>query len=387
MTEISQNIVILGATGSVGENAVKVVRNLGDINVVGVAANTSYQRVAELACEFSCQYAAVSSSVDQQKFEEALPDDCIAGYDLAGLLQMATDEQVDTVFCSIAGTVALNVVLAAIRAGKNIALASKEILVMAGDIVMAEAEKYGVNILPVDSEHSAIFQCLEGKSLDSVKKIFLTGTGGPFRTLSADKLSEITVADALAHPRWDMGKKITIDSATLMNKGLELIEAVHLFGISPDSIEFLIHPEAIVHSMVEFTDGSVLAQMNKPDMKYPIQYALTWPERKPSAVESLNFAKAGSLTFEEPDVEKLPAFKLAIEAVSAGGTLPAVLNGANEIAVMEFLNGDIPFCRIWQVVAEVMALHELVSKPELEEIIKADAWARNKTSQIIHSES
>jgi 1-deoxy-D-xylulose-5-phosphate reductoisomerase len=271
--------------------------------------------------------------------------------------------------------------LAAIRAGKDIAIASKEILVMAGEIVMSEARKHGVRVLAVDSEHSAIFQCLDGKPSNSVRKLWLTASGGPFRNTPKEEFPGITVERALKHPSWVMGKKITIDSATLFNKGLEMIEARWLFDIGMERVGVLVHPQSIVHSMVEFVDGALLAQLSTPDMCLPIQYALTYPERLPNDRVQTDFVKLGSLTFEEPDVERFPALKLARRAGETGGTLPAVLNAANEVAVEAFVKGKINFPQITETVRRVMDVHKVVSHPTLEKILEADAWARAEAAK------
>jgi 1-deoxy-D-xylulose-5-phosphate reductoisomerase len=267
--------------------------------------------------------------------------------------------------------------LAAIRAGKDIAVASKEILVMAGEIVMSEARKHGVKVLAVDSEHSAIFQCLDGKPPASVRRLWLTASGGPFRQTPKSEFANITVERALKHPSWVMGRKITIDSATLFNKGLEMIEARWLFDIEMPRVSVVVHPQSVVHSMVEFVDGSIIAQLSTPDMCLPIQYALTYPERIGSDRVQTNFAKIGSLTFEEPDVERFPALNLARRAGEIGGTLPAVLNAANEVAVESFCAGKISFPEITQLVQRTMDAHEVVSGPTLEQVIAADTWARD----------
>ncbi|MGH7991035.1 MAG: 1-deoxy-D-xylulose-5-phosphate reductoisomerase, partial [Limisphaerales bacterium] len=296
-----------------------------------------------------------------------------------GLIELATLPSADIVLIAIVGTAGLKPALAAIRAGKDIAVASKEILVMAGEIVMNEARKFGVRVLAVDSEHSAIFQCLDGKPSNSVRKLLLTASGGPFRDKTIwpkEKFSEINVECALKHPSWVMGKKITIDSATLFNKGLEMIEARWLFDIEMARVSVVVHPQSIVHSMVEFVDGSLLAQLSTPDMCLPIQYALTYPDRAPNERVQTNFAKLGQLTFEEPDVERFPAIELARRAGEIGGTLPAVLNAANEIAVEAFVNRKITFPQIAEVVRRTMAAHKIIPHPTLEQILAADDWAR-----------
>src|SRR5262249_42143860 len=291
-----------------------------------------------------------------------------------GLLKLATLPSADIVLIAIVGTAGLQPALAAIRAGKDIAVASKEILVMAGEIVMSEARKHGVRVLAVDSEHSAIFQCLGGKPSSSVRKLWLTASGGPFRTTPKEEFAAITVERALKHPSWVMGRKITIDSATLFNKGLEMIEARWLFDIEMARVAVVVHPQSVVHSMVEFVDGSMLAQLSTPDMCLPIQYALTHPERAKSDRVQTSLAKLGSLTFEEPDTDRFPALNLARRAGEVGGTLPAVLNAANEVAVDAFANGRISFPAISETVRKTMDAHKVVEHPTLEEVLEADAW-------------
>jgi 1-deoxy-D-xylulose-5-phosphate reductoisomerase len=299
------------------------------------------------------------------------------------LIKLATLPSADIVLIAIVGTAGLKPALAAIRAGKDIAIASKEILVMAGEIVMEEARKHGVRVLAVDSEHSAIFQCLDGKPSNSVRKLWLTASGGPFRDKKIwpkERFPEITVECALKHPSWIMGRKVTIDSATLFNKGLEMIEARWLFDIGMERVGVLVHPQSIVHSMVEFVDGSLLAQLSTPDMCLPIQYALTYPDRAPSERVQTNFTRLGSLTFEEPDMERFPALNLARRAGEVGGTLPAVLNAANEVAVETFVNRKINFPQITETVRHTMERHKTILHPALEQILEADAWARREAA-------
>src|SRR5438874_2872620 len=287
----------------------------------------------------------------------------------------------DIVLIAIVGTAGLKPALAAIRAGKDIAVASKEILVMAGEIVMNEARRQGVRVLAVDSEHSAIFQCLDGKPPESIRRLWLTASGGPFRTTPKSEFANITVERALKHPSWVMGRKITIDSATLFNKGLEMIEARWLFEMPMEKVSVVVHPQSVIHSMVEFIDGSILAQLSTPDMCLPIQYALTYPERRSSCRVETNFAKLGTLTFEEPDPERFPAITLARNAGEAGGTLPAVLNAANEVAVEAFVNRRISFPAISELVRRTMEKHAVTTHPTLEQILAADAWARETAKE------
>lgn len=379
---MKKNLVILGSTGSIGRNAVWVARNLGaEVHVAGVAAHRNLKPLAEQAVELRCEWAAVPDAAAARELRTLLPVGCRAVAGEAGLIEMVTAPSVDVVLCAIVGTAGLKPVLAAIRAGKTIALASKEILVMAGGIVMAEARRHNVPILPVDSEHSAIFQCLEGRGREFLKRILLTASGGPFRNRSAAALAGITSAEALAHPTWNMGPKITIDSATLMNKGLEMIEARWLFNVEPRQIEVLVHPQSIVHSLVEFVDGSVLAQLGRPDMRLPIQYALTWPERRALDLEPLDLVRAGRLEFEAPDPQRFPALRLAREAMETGGTLPAVFNAANEVAVARFMTGALSFPGISETVDRVMAEHQTDRDPTLDAILAADRWAREAAAR------
>ena len=329
-----KNVVLLGSTGSIGTSTVKVAQDLPDrIRLVGLAAGNNAELLIEQARNHQPEVISINhpeKARDLGKFFGATMQ-VVSGEE--GLIKLATLPSADIVLIAIVGTAGLQPALAAIRAGKDIAVASKEILVMAGEIVMSEARKHGVRVLAVDSEHSAIFQCLDGKPSSSVRKLWLTASGGPFRQTPREEFPSITVERALKHPSWVMGRKITIDSATLFNKGLEMIEARWLFDIGMDRVGVLVHPQSIVHSMVEFVDGALLAQLSTPDMCLPIQYALTYPDRAASERVQTNFAKLGSLTFEEPDVERFPALDLARRAGEVGGTLPSVLNAANEVAV------------------------------------------------------
>jgi 1-deoxy-D-xylulose-5-phosphate reductoisomerase len=305
---------------------------------------------------------------------------CLSGEQ--GLIELATMPEADMVLVAIVGTAGLQPALAAIRAGKDLAVASKEILVMAGEIVMREAKKHGVKVLPVDSEHSAIFQCLEGREMEDVRRLLLTASGGPFRKKTRAELEHMTAADALRHPTWNMGSKITIDSASLFNKALEMIEARWLFGVEMDRVDVVVHPQSIIHSMVEFLDGSVIAQLSVPDMRYPIQYAFTHPRRRTNTLAATDFPALQPLTFEKPDVEKFPALRLAREAAKAGGTMPAVLNAANEVAVPAFMQGRIRFPQIWATVEKVMNKHRVVHAKTLAPILEADRWAREEAAKL-----
>ncbi|MGD0207641.1 MAG: 1-deoxy-D-xylulose-5-phosphate reductoisomerase [Verrucomicrobiota bacterium] len=377
-----KNVVLLGSTGSIGTSTVKVVEDLPDrIRLVGLAAGNNAERLLEQARKHRPEAISIShpeKARDLAKFSG--PGTQVYSGD-EGLIKLATLPSADIVLIAIVGTAGLKPALAAIRAGKDIAIASKEILVMAGEIVMSEARKHGVRVLAVDSEHSAIFQCLDGKPSNSVRKLWLTASGGPFRNTPKEEFPNITVERALKHPSWVMGKKITIDSATLFNKGLEMIEARWLFDIGIERVGVLVHPQSIVHSMVEFVDGALLAQLSTPDMCLPIQYALTYPDRAPSERVQTNFAKLGSLTFEEPDAERFPALKLARRAGEVGGTLPAVLNAANEVAVEAFVNRKINFPQITEIVRRTMETHKVVLHPTLEQILEADAWARREAAR------
>ena len=377
-----KNVVLLGSTGSIGTSTIKVAEDLPDrIRLVGLAAGNNADLLLEQARKHRPMAISISNpekAGDLKKFFGATTQ-VYSGDE--GLIKLATLPSADIVLIAIVGMAGLKPALAAIRAGKDIAIASKEILVMAGEIVMNEARKQGVRVLAVDSEHSAIFQCLDGKPSSSVRKLWLTASGGPFRRTPKEEFPGITVERALKHPSWVMGRKITIDSATLFNKGLEMIEARWLFDIGIGRVGVLVHPQSIVHSMVEFVDGALLAQLSTPDMCLPIQYALTCPDRAPSERVQTNFAKLGSLTFEEPDVERFPALKLARRAGEVGGTLPSVLNAANEVAVDAFLNGKINFPQITETVRRVMDAHTVVLHPILEQILEADAWARAEAAK------
>jgi 1-deoxy-D-xylulose-5-phosphate reductoisomerase len=377
-----KNVVLLGSTGSIGTSTVKVAEDLPDrIRLIGLAAGNNTTLLLEQARKHRPEAISIShpdKARDLGKFFGATTQ-VYSGDE--GLIKLATLPAADIVLIAIVGTAGLKPALAAIRAGKDIAVASKEILVMAGEIVMSEARKNGVRVLAVDSEHSAIFQCLDGKPSNSVRKLWLTASGGPFRTTPKEEFPNITVERALKHPSWVMGKKITIDSATLFNKGLEMIEARWLFDIGMERVGVLVHPQSIVHSMVEFVDGALLAQLSTPDMCLPIQYALTYPDRAPSERVQTNFTKLGGLTFEEPDAERFPALTLARRAGEVGGTLPAVLNAANEVAVAAFVNRKISFLQITEMVRRTMDAHKVVLHATLEQILEADACARAEAAK------
>ena len=374
-----KRVILLGSSGSIGESTCKVARALPDkMKIVGLGVAKSTERLLEQAKEFGVKALAVSDPQAAEKVKSKLPEGAKFFPGAEGLARMVEETEADMVLVAIVGTAGLAPALAALRSGKDLAVASKEILVLAGSAVMAEAKKRKRQVLPVDSEHNAIFQCLQGANEKEVRKVILTASGGPFRQSRAAELEKVTVAQALKHPTWSMGKKITIDSATMFNKGLEMIEAHWLFGLPMRQVEVVVHPQSIVHSMVEFIDGSVLAQLSVTDMCFPIQYAVTFPERMPSGLPPLDLAKLGSLTFEAPDEKRFPALRLAREAGEAGGTLPGVFNAANEVAVEAFLAEQIPFPRIWGMVEEVMQKHTTLSSPDLDAIIEADRWARSE---------
>jgi 1-deoxy-D-xylulose-5-phosphate reductoisomerase len=374
-----KNVVLLGSTGSIGTSTIKVAEDLPDqIRLLGLAAGKNAELLLKQTLRHRPEAICLGDPGKAQELQGALGVSTRVFSGAEGLLKMATLPGADIVLIAIVGTAGLQPALAAIRAGKDVAVASKEILVMAGEIVMREAQKNGVRILAVDSEHSAIFQCLDGKPPESVRALWLTASGGPFRTLPKEQFAAITVEQALKHPSWVMGRKITIDSATLFNKGLEMIEARWLFNIQMERVRVVVHPQSMVHSLVEFVDGSILAQISTPDMCLPIQYALTYPARIRSDRVQTDVARLGQLTFEEPDVERFPALALARRAGEAGGTLPAVFNAANETAVSAFLDRRISFPRISQIVARVMEHHAVVDHPELNQILAADAWARQE---------
>jgi 1-deoxy-D-xylulose-5-phosphate reductoisomerase len=376
-----KRVVVLGSTGSIGTSTLKVAGDLPDqIRLIGLAAGNNSPLLLKQTLQHHPEAISIGDARQARDLENSLGPSIRVHTGAEGLLALATLPAADIVLIAIVGTAGLQPALAAIRAGKDIAVASKEILVMAGEIVMREAQKNGVRVLAVDSEHSAIFQCLDGKPASSVRALWLTASGGPFRSTPKAEFAAITVERALRHPSWVMGRKITIDSATLFNKGLEMIEARWLFDIEIARVRVVVHPQSVVHSMVEFVDGSMLAQLSTPDMCLPIQYALTYPARAASRRVQTNLARLGQLTFEEPDRERFPALDLARKAGEIGGTLPAVLNAANEVAVSAFLNGRLNFPQISECVARVMDHHAVVPHPSLDQILAADSWARQQAA-------
>jgi 1-deoxy-D-xylulose-5-phosphate reductoisomerase len=386
-----KRIVVLGATGSIGESALKVARDIPErMEIVGLAANSNAKKLAVQANAVGPKAVCLVDETKIAELRAALEYEPRIFAGEKGLIEIACLDEAAMVLVAVVGTGGLRPALAAIEAGKDLAVASKEILVMAGEIVTREAEKKGVRILPVDSEHNAIFQCLDSQrerptSNDEIRRLILTASGGPFRETPATKFESITVEQALKHPTWNMGPKITIDSATLFNKGLEMIEAHWLFGVEMKRVEVVIHPQSIVHSMVEFSDGSVLAQLSHSDMCFPIQYAVTWPERVPNSLPPLDFGKLRQLEFAAPRYDDFPALNLARRAGEEGGTLPAVLNAANEVAVSAFLERQISFPRIWEMVEQVMDRHTNVAHPDLDAILRADQWARVEAKKCVEA--
>jgi 1-deoxy-D-xylulose-5-phosphate reductoisomerase len=381
-----KRVVILGATGSIGESALKVARDIPErMQIVGLAANSNAEKLAAAANETRAPAVCLVDETKIDALKRALEYKPRIFSGDAALREIACLTDADMVLVAIVGTGGLRPALAAIEAGKDLAVASKEILVMAGEIVMREARENGVHVLPVDSEHNAIFQCMEGKSSLDIRRIILTASGGPFRETPRKDFDSITPGQALKHPTWNMGPKITIDSATLFNKGLEMIEAHWLFDVEMERVEVVIHPQSIVHSMVEFTDGSTLAQLSYSDMCFPIQYAVTWPDRVPNTLPPLDFSKLSKLEFFSPRYKDFPALNLARRAGETGGTLPAVMNAANEIAVAAFLDQQVRFPEIWDVVEEVMNRHSAIAHPNLDAILEADQWARNEAQGCVKS--
>jgi 1-deoxy-D-xylulose-5-phosphate reductoisomerase len=374
-----KRIAILGSTGSIGQSALAVVdAHPGRLQIVGLAAGENADLLATQIARYRPQVAAMASGAALDRLKQCGSGSgvLIAGTGRDGLVAVATHPDADVVLCASSGTEGLEAVLAAIEHGKTIALANKEVLVMAGGIVTAAAKRTGAVILPVDSEHNAIHQCLHGRDHQEVRRLVLTASGGPFRGRTASDLSGVSADDALKHPTWRMGRKITIDSATLMNKCLEVIEAHWLFGVRGDQIDVVIHPQSVVHSMVELTDGSIIAQLGVTDMRLPIQYAFSYPERWPAPFPSLDLARAGRLDFEVPDTEAFPCLRLAYRALDAARSLPVVLNAANEVAVAWFLDGRIGFTSIPDVIETTMEAHRAVEVGTIAEVRKVDLWAR-----------
>ena len=380
-----KGVAILGSTGSIGQSALAVVDAHADrLRVVALAAGGNVARFAEQVARYRPEVMAMATGEALTEVRAALgrlgqPEPAIAEAGCDGLIAVATHPDVDVVLCASSGTAGLDAVLAAIEAGKTIALANKEVLVMAGAVVMEAARRRGVAVLPVDSEHNAIHQCLHGRTAAEIDRLILTASGGPFRALSPDALRGVTAADALRHPTWKMGPKITIDSATLMNKGLEVIEAYWLFGVPPDRIQVLVHPQSVVHSMVAMVDGSIIAQLSVTDMRLPIQYAFSYPDRWTASLPPLDLTRCGALEFVSPDTVRFPCLDLAFRALSGDAGLPVVLNAANEVAVAAFLEGRLPFMAIPEVIAGAMDAHDRNGSGRIRnlgDVRVIDGWAR-----------
>lgn len=371
-----KSVSILGSTGSIGRQSIAAAEHLG-VKIAALTANRKTDMLEEQARRLKPELVAVYDEDAAGKLKISLADtDIKVVSGIEGLIEAATLDSADCVVTAVSGSIGLKPTLAAIDAKKRIALANKETLVCAGSIVMPRAAEKGAEIVPVDSEHSAIFQCLMGRKKSELKKILLTGSGGPFRGRDRAELENITPAQAVKHPNWSMGAKISVDSATMMNKGLEFIEAMHLFGVTPDDIEVVVHPQSVIHSMVELIDGTVIAQLGVPDMGLPIQLAMTYPDRLDSPFERLDFAAMRDLTFEAPDFEKMPCLKLAMDCARIGGTAPCIMSAANEVAVSMFLSGRLGYNRIYDCAQSAVESIEIVKKPDLETVLEADRAAR-----------
>ncbi len=369
-----KKIGILGSTGSIGTQTLDIVRNNEDLKVVALAAGSSVARMESQIREFAPSIAVMWSEEAAKELSARVADTgtrVLCG--MEGLLEIAVMEEMEVLVTAIVGMIGIRPTIAAIEAGKTIALANKETLVTAGHIIMPLAAEKKVPILPVDSEHSAIFQSMHGENRERVSKILLTASGGPFRGRKREELTEITVEDALKHPNWSMGRKITVDSSTLVNKGLEVIEAKWLFGVEPDKIQVVVHPQSIIHSMVEYVDGGIMAQLGMPDMKLPIQYALFYPDRRPMEGKRVDFFELGSITFEKPDMDTFRGLQMAYDAIAVGGSMPTVYNAANEKAVALFLDRKIKFLDIYDIIQGAMENHKVIANPSVEEILQAEA--------------
>ncbi len=380
-----KNIVILGSTGSIGQNALAVVRNLpGRFKVLGLSANSRIDILARQIREFKPAFVSVNKKEAGLELKSRVGTFTKVFIGGQGLEFMLEDKRINLVLLAISGSAALLPLLKAIEKGKDIALANKEALVMAGPMIMRKALEKKIKIIPIDSEQSAIWQCLDGQDRTQLKNIYLTASGGPFRGLNKSDFKKITVKDTLKHPRWQMGRKITVDSATLMNKGLEVLEAMYLFDIPVEKIKVIIHPEAIIHSMVEFADGVVMAQLSATDMRIPIQYALTYPLRLAGNAGKVDFYKLGRMNFCKPDFKKFPCLALAYLAAKEKGSVPAVLNAGNEVSVDEFLRGNLRFTDIPEVIKKVIDRHKKIGSPDIKQILRADNWARQEAHRIIN---
>ena len=378
-----RRVVVLGSTGSIGTNALDVIAHLStSLTAVGLSAHASLDSLCEQAQRFRPRFVTVSDPVAAKRLDPArLPSGCRLLVGADGINEMVSDPEVDVVLTAVVGAAGLEGTWAALEAGKTVAVANKETLVMAGALVTDLARRRGARILPVDSEHSAIFQAIQGNATDAVERIVLTASGGPFRGRTRAQLAHVTVEEALRHPTWRMGKKISVDSATLMNKALEVIEARWLFGLEPEQIEVIVHPESIIHSFVEFRDGSILAQLSPPDMRLPIQYALTYPERVRGPARRLNWRELSAWHFEQPDHETFPSVQLGYEVARRGGTCGAVLNAANEAAVARFLGGELDFLDIPRACRAALDHHDFSPTPSLDELARCDRWARQEVGR------
>ena len=381
-----KQIAILGSTGSIGRNALRVIDALGpEYSIIALSAHSNVELLAEQTRRYKPRFVALTNSDYAGQFREFLGDSDVEVFEGAGgLVEIAELEDVDIVLTAVVGAAGLPAVFAAARCGKQLAVANKEPLVVAGELLMSEAKKNAGVILPVDSEHSAVFQAMQSGAREEVNKIILTASGGPFRGTTAEDIQNVTLEQALDHPVWNMGPKITVDSATMMNKAFEIIEARWLFDMPVERIEVLIHPESIIHSLVEFVDGSVVAQLGEPDMCLPIQYALTYPQRVAGIAKRLQLEKISKLTFEKPDLETFRAIRLAYEVARAGGTAAAVFNAANEAAVEEFLAGGIEFVTIVELIEHCLNKHDVKTSASIEELLEADAWARKEVEVKVH---
>jgi len=376
-----KRIIILGSTGSIGQAALEVVAVLADqVEIVGLAAGNNWRRLAEQAARFRVSNIALAAESGRENLRRTCPSGTNVLTGSKGVAKLVRDCDANLVLSAIVGAAGLPATLAAVERGMDVALANKESLVVAGSLIMPLARERGSRLIPVDSEHSAVFQALQSGRRDEVRKVYLTASGGPFRTWSRERIEQATLAEALQHPTWTMGPKITIDSATMANKAFEVIEATYLFGLTPDQIEVLVHPESIVHAMVEYCDGSVIAQLGPPDMKMPIQYAITFPRRVSGLAEPLSWSAVEALHFESPDLTRFPALRLGYEAARRGGSSGAALNAANEAAVECFRNGQIRFGEIIELTEQVFRRHRWIERPTLEELLECDAWARQEVT-------
>ncbi len=381
---LPRKIALLGSTGSIGQSTLEVVRHsAGRLQVVALSAHSKTEELCQQALEFQPRWVIPTCSQAAAKFDWSALKGASEVVSADALQRVVQSDEVDVVVAAIVGSAGLNGTWAAIEAGKTVALANKETLVMAGPLVMPLAASRKANILPIDSEHSAVFQALAAGRREDLRRIILTASGGPFRQLTKEQMQQVTVEQALAHPTWRMGPKITVDSATMMNKALELIEARWLFDLPPEQIEVMIHPQSVVHSLVEFIDGTVLAQLSPPDMKLPIQYALTWPERRPSPARKVDWRSSWQLEFEPPDEDRFPALTLGREVARVGGTAGAVLNAANEAAVARFLRGEMKFLQIVPACRAVVDHHSYDPSPTLSQLMQLDAWAREEVQRWI----